>query len=108
MNYTKQETVFSYKNWDLVQKEDIEALEDLRQEMIKEWLEWEELEEELIDWAWGQEIIILTWEENWDYREWKVEIEEAEEEYQKMLESIEEQWEKIENNETNIISKLKN
>ena len=81
MMYDEKETVYSYKNWDLVQKQDSERLEELRKEIEEEWLEWEDLKEAVKEEAWGSEAIILEWEENWDYRDWKCEFEEAQKDY---------------------------
>jgi len=93
MNYTEQETIFTYKNWDLIQKEDIDKIQELREELEEEWLEGTELEEELTQYAHDTEAIILTWEENWDDSEWECELKNAQKEYQKMNESIEKRWE---------------
>jgi len=88
MAYTTNEEVWSYKNWSLIQREDNSALEDLRNELEEEWLKWDELEEGLKEAAWWQDIIILEFEENWDYRDWKCNQEEAANEYQKELWNI--------------------
>jgi len=83
MNYTEEQEIFSYKNWSLIQKEDIQALQDLEDELKSEWLEWKKLEEALQEWAWLQDIIILEWEENGDYEDWDCSLAEAQKEYNK-------------------------
>ena len=103
MAYTEWEVIFSYKNWNLIQKEDTDKIQELREELEDEGLEGNELEEELTQYAHDVEAIILTWEENWDYSEWECSLEEATEEYQKDLEL---QEKNTENTEFNIIRKI--
>lgn len=89
MNYTQEEVIYNYKNWDLIQKEDIEAMEEIREEIEEEqgeeWLKWEELEEAIRDAYWGGEAIILEWEENSDYRYWECDVQEAKDNYSKII-----------------------